>query len=201
MTTFSEIIDIAMIGINDYELNISSISISEENFNLIQSSISYAEYVAKCESAVPEFIEPVSSKRYDYIKVQNYFDYASYLADMERILLNKLYAFLVKAIPNFDNCPKMASVDYDKQLFNEELTDIEKSILADLTILAWYERENNDIRQFRAMIQNKSEANRYSEGNLLKERTNRETSMKEAIDVKKAKYDLKNNFKVGSWEF
>ncbi len=198
MTTYDEIIDIAMISINDYELN-KVVAISEENFDMLQNSSDYTTYIDECNSHVLEFITPVSNRRYDYIKSQGYATYENYIVDMEKQLTNKLYAYLIKAIPHFEKCPKVFNRDEELKQFNDNLTDIEKSILADLTVLAWLERENNDVRQFRAMIQNKSEANRYSEANLLKERTNKEQILKEAINTRITTYDIKNNFK--DWKF
>ena len=49
------------------------------------------------------------------------------------------------------------------------------------------------------MIQNKSEANRYSEANLLKERMAKEQILKEAINTRITSYDINNNFK--DWKF
>ena len=187
-----------MISINDYELN-KVVIIEEENFNMIQNSSDYTTYIDECNNSNPNFINPVSNKKYDYIKLQEYLSYEDYIEDMEKELKNKLYAYLIKAIPFFDKCSKVFNRDEELKQFNEDLTDIEKSILADLTVLAWLERENNDIRQFRAMIQNKSEANRYSEANLLKERTNKEQILKEAINTRITSYDINNNFK--DWKF
>lgn len=198
MTTYDEVIDIAMISINDYELNRIT-AISKENFELLQNSSDYTTYIQECDKHITELINPVSTKRYEYIKAQGYLTYEEYIDDIDKTILNKMYAFLMKAIPLFDKCPKVFNRDEELKQFNEELTDIEKSILADLTVLAWLERENNDIRQFRAMIQNKSEANRYSEANLLKERTNKEQILKEAINTRITTYDIKNNFK--DWKF
>lgn len=198
MTTYDEVIDIAMISINDYELN-KVVTISEENFDILQNSSDYTTYIDECNNHVPEFIPPVTSKRYDYIKSQGYESYENYILDMEKTITSKLYSYLIKAIPFFDKCPKVFNRDEELKQFNEDLTDVEKSILADLTVLAWLERENNDIRQFRAMIQNKSEANRYSEANLLKERTSKEQILKEAINTRITTYDIKNNFK--DWNF
>lgn len=198
MTTYDEVIDIAMISINDYELN-KVITISEENFDILQNSSDYTTYIDECNNHIPEFIAPVTNKKYDYIKSQEYETYEDYITDIEKTMSNKLYSYLIKAIPFFDKCPKVFNRDEELKQFNEDLTDIEKSILADLTVLAWLERENNDIRQFRAMLQNKSEANRYSEANLLKERTSKEQILKEVINTRITSYDINNNFK--DWKF
>lgn len=198
MTTYDEVIDIAMISINDYELN-KITSISNENFDILQNSSDYTTYYNECNSHIPEFINPVTAKKYDYIKSKEYTSYQDYIQDVEDSIMNKMYAYLIKAIPHFEKCPKVFNRDEELKQFNEDLTDVEKSILADLTVLAWLERENNDIRQIRAMIQNKSEANRYSEANLLKERTNKEQILKESINTRITTYDIKNNFK--DWKF
>lgn len=172
---------------------------AEDNFNLLQNSIEYSDYQSKCEANTPNYIASVSSSRYEYIKSKGFLAYDDYLVDLDNIICSKLDAFLVKAIPNFDNCSKMDSVNYNDREFTDTLSDTEISILADITVFIWYERENFDTKQFTGMIQNKSEAHRYSEANLLRERTNKENSLREAIDTKKAKYDLKNNFK--EWKY
>ena len=198
MTTYDEVIDLAMISINDYELN-KITAISKENFDILQNSASYTDYFNECNTHIPEFINPVSTKRYDYIKSKEFATYNDYIEDVDNMILGKMYAYLIKAIPHFEKCPKVFNRNEEEKQFNEDLTDVEKSILADLTVLSWLERENNDIRQFRAMIQNKAEANRYSEANLLRERTNKEMALKESINTRITTYDIKNNFK--DWKF
>lgn len=102
-----------------------------------------------------------------------------------------LIGFLTRAIPNFDNC----LVDLSKQDENgfvEDLTIYEKDILADWTVIKWLDKEINDVRQITGMMQNKNEAHRYSEANLIKEKLNMRTAKYEEVDRKQTKYDIKN---------
>ena len=135
MTTYDEVIDIAMISINDYELN-KITAISKENFDILQKSLDYTTYYNECNSHIPEFINPVTAKKYDYIKFKKYASYEDYIKDIEDTILNKMYAYLIKAIPHFEKCPKVFNRNDELKQFNEDLNDVEKSILADLTVLA-----------------------------------------------------------------
>lgn len=137
-TTYDEIIDLALISIEDYRLN-----------NLFKSS--------------PEKFKLV------------------------------LEGFLVRGIPSFDNCIKdLSDRDDTTKSFNFTLDDMEKSILADYTVLAWLDKQINDVRQITAMLQNKQEAHRYSEANLLNAKRERRIQIAEDVAQKKTRYGLKN---------
>lgn len=104
-----------------------------------------------------------------------------------------LTGFLVNAIPNFDNCLKDLSDRNDETMtFNIELNYNEKDILSCWTVIQILKKEIFDIRQIRGMIQNKSDANRYSEANLLKEKQNLCSYLIEDVDLKQTKYGIKN---------
>ena len=79
-----------------------------------------------------------------------------------------LEGFMVRAIPHFDNRMKdLSDRDDEARVFNVSLTDEEKSIIADWTVIMWLDKEIADTRQITAMLQNNKEAHRYSEANLL----------------------------------
>jgi hypothetical protein len=104
-----------------------------------------------------------------------------------------LTGFLVNAIPNFDNCVQDLSLrDDDDMTFDIELDYYEKDILACWTTIQILQKEIFDIRQIRGLIQNKSDANRYSEANNLKEKQNLKIELIEAVDLKQTKYGLRN---------
>jgi len=108
-----------------------------------------------------------------------------------------LTGFLVNAIPNFDNCTQdLSDRDDDTMTFNIELDYYEKDILACWTSIQVLQKEIFDIRQVRALIQNKSDANRYSEANLLKEKQNLKIQLIEEADLKQTKYSIRNQ----DWE-
>ena len=104
-----------------------------------------------------------------------------------------LTGFLVNAIPNFENCVKdLSDRDDDGMTFNIELDYNEKDILSCWTVIQILKKEIFDIRQIRGMIQNKSDANRYSEANLLKEKQNLCSHLIEDVDLKQTKYGIKH---------
>ena len=108
-----------------------------------------------------------------------------------------LTGFLVNAIPNFENCIKnLSDRDDEDMTFNVELDYQEKDILSCWTVIQILKKEIFDIRQIRGMIQNKSDANRYSEANLLKEKQSLCSHLIEDVDLKQTKYGLKRQ----NWE-
>lgn len=112
----------------------------------------------------------------------------------EENLMMYLEGFLKKAIPRFYNCRKDLSDrdDYLRQ-FNCDLDDLEKNILADYLVVAYLDKEIIDRRQITGMMQNKNEANRYSEANLLKEKQSLRTAKFENASYYQTIYDLRNN--------
>ena len=83
-----------------------------------------------------------------------------------------LEGFMVRGLSNFDNCKKDLSDRNDElHRFNIKLDDVEKSIIADWTVITWLDKEINDTRQITSMLQNRNEAHRYSEANNLKAKT------------------------------
>lgn len=138
MTTYDEILDLALISIEDYHLN----SLSKDS---------------------PEKFKTI------------------------------LQGFLIRGLPSFDNCVKdLSDRDDDNATFNFTLNDMEKSILADYTVLSWLDKEINDTRQITAMLQNKQEAHRYSEANLLNSKRARRIQIAEDAAQKKTRYGLDN---------
>lgn len=104
-----------------------------------------------------------------------------------------LQGFLIRAIPNFNNCLKsLEDRDDDKSVFNIDLDDDEKSILADWLVIMYLDKEILDRRQIVGMIQNKNEAHRYSEANLLKEKLDMRTRKYEQVRNKQRDYSLKH---------
>ena len=139
-TTYDEIIDLALISIEDYRLN-----------SLFQSS-----------------------------------------PDKFKIVLE---GFLIRGISGFDNCVKdLSDRDDDLRQFNCDLDDTEKNILADYLVIAYLDQQILDRRQITGMMQNKNEANRYSEANLLKEKQALKVAMIENVNNYQTIYDLRNNY-------
>lgn len=104
-----------------------------------------------------------------------------------------LQGFLIRAIPNFNNCLKsLSDRDDENNTFNVELDDDEKNILADWLVIMYLDKEILDRRQIVGMIQNKNEAHRYSEANLLKEKMDMRTRKYEQVRNRQRDYSLKH---------
>lgn len=101
-----------------------------------------------------------------------------------------MIGFLTRAIPNFDNCKNDLSLRNDSG-FESDLNLYEIDILADWTVIKWLDKEINDVRQITGMMQNKNEAHRYSEANLLKEKVNMREVKREEVDRKQSLYGLR----------
>lgn len=196
MTPYDEILDLALVSIEDYRLNKLARYMSEEDFDLIQQSTSYSNYVDLCGQSE---VTPLNEKDYDKIVSKNYTNYQAYVDDSLKNLSDIMEGFMVRGLPNFTNCKKnLSDRNETTRVFNVSLTDLEKSIIADWTVLAWLDKEINDVRQITGMIQNKTEANRYSEANLLKEKTNHKVQLQEDVNKKQTEYDFLN-IPWGDW--
>lgn len=113
----------------------------------------------------------------------------------EENLFIQLEGYLKRAIPKFYNCKKdLSDRDDDLRQFNCDLDDTEKNILADYLVIAYLDQQILDRRQITGMMQNKNEANRYSEDNLLKEKQALKVAMIENVNNYQTIYDLRNNY-------
>lgn len=193
-TTYDEIIDLALVTIEDYRLNmLANQHVDEENYNLIIDSSDYEGYKTSCSTNIP-VLKPVTIVDYNKIRDEEYLSYDEYvdasLATFKRIM----DGFMIRGLPNFDNCVKDLSDRNDKtRSFNFVLTETEKEILADYTNIMWLDKEINDTRQITAMLQNKNEAHRYSEANNLNAKRERRIQLNEDVSYKKTRYGLANN--------
>ena len=136
MTSYDDILDLALVSIEDYHLNRLAVD-SPKDFNIV------------------------------------------------------LEGFMVRGLANFENCRKdLSDRDDTLRVFNCELSEIEKSIIADYTVIAWLDKEINDVRQITGMMQNNKEAHRYSEANNLNAKINRRNQLIEEIATKKTTYSF-----------
>lgn len=193
-TTYDEIIDLALVSIEDYKLNmLANQIIEEDNYDLIISSDTFEDYQEACVAAVPQ-IDPVTQYNFNKIKDAGYSSYEEYVEESMNTFKTIMDGFMVRGLPNFDNCLKdLSDRDDDLRTFNFELTDREKEIIADYTDIMWLDKEINDTRQITAMLQNKNEAHRYSEANNLNAKRERRIQMNEDVSYKKTSYGLRNN--------
>lgn len=105
-----------------------------------------------------------------------------------------LEGFMIRGLSNFSNCIKDLSDRSDEnRMFNISLDDLEKSIIADWTVIMWLDKEINDTRQITSMLQNRNEAHRYSEANNLRAKTDHRIQMVEDVKHKQSLYTLKHN--------
>ena len=141
MTSYDDILDLALVSIEDYHLNRLSVD-SLKDFNIV------------------------------------------------------LEGFMVRGLANFENCKHdLSNRNDEERVFNFELSEIEKSILADYTVIAWLDKEINDVRQITGMMQNNKEAHRYSEANNLNAKINRRNQLIEEVATKKTTY----SFSKSNW--
>lgn len=190
MTPYDEIIDLTLVSIEDYRINKLARLIDDVNFDMISKSETYLDYVELCEQ---NEVTPLREKDYNKIKLKNYVNYTEYTDSALLELKNAMEGFMIRGLANFTNCKKDLSNRNDElRVFNEPLTDLEKSIIADWAVITWLDKEINDTRQITGMMQNKVEANRYSEANLLKEKTNHKVQLQEDVNKKQTEYDFLN---------
>ena len=141
MTSYDDILDLALVSIEDYHLNRLTVD-SPKDFNIV------------------------------------------------------LEGFMVRGLANFENCKHdLSNRNDEERVFNFELSEIEKSILADYTVIAWLDKEINDVRQITGMMQNNKEAHRYSEANNLNAKINRRNQLIEEVATKKTTY----SFSKSNW--
>ena len=137
MTKFDDIIDLALIKVNDYRLS---------------------KLYAKSE-----------------VDFQTYVD-----------------GFLISAIPSFVECRQSLDYNLEEREFNVDLTNLEQSILADLWIISWYERDNNTYAFYRQHLQSASSFKNHSESQNLKENSTYIDKLREELDRKKVSYQLED---------
>lgn len=80
-----------------------------------------------------------------------------------------LQAYLIKGVPRFVECLQDLSYDVNTESFNSDLTDLEMDILADYTVISWYESNINDVLEFKETLQDR-EFKRLATGQNLKPR-------------------------------
>lgn len=139
MTSFDEIIDLALVTVNDYRLS-KLAGQGEENFN-------------------------------------TYVD-----------------GFLISSIPYFPECRQSLDFDAEQRQFESDLTNLEKSILANLWIIQWYARDNQTYALYRQHLQSASSFKNHSESQNLKENSIYLDKLREELDRQKISYQLQEFF-------
>lgn len=80
-----------------------------------------------------------------------------------------LQNYLLKGLPRFTECLQPLTYDLSTQTFTADLTDVEIDILADHTVICWYEDNLNDVLEFKEALQDR-EFKRLATGQNLKPR-------------------------------
>ena len=139
MTSFDEIIDLALVTVNDYRLS-KLAEQGEENFN-------------------------------------TYVD-----------------GFFFFFFPYFPECRQSLDFDEEQRQFESDLTNLEKSILANLWIIQWYARDNQTYALYRQHLQSASSFKNHSESQNLKENSIYLDKLREELDRQKISYQLQEFF-------
>ena len=101
--------------------------------------------------------------------------------------------FLVRAIPNFDNCVQnLESRNDSTRTFTIILTTDEKVILSELMMVQWLKKDVNDIKQMELHLSDPKAFKHYAESNNLKEKRELLNSHQEAADKLMLRYSQKN---------
>ena len=101
-------------------------------------------------------------------------------------------SLLLAAIPKFFRCNQ--SLDYNTvtRQFNNQLTSLEISILADLWILEWFKKETQDSRKINALLQSSGSFKSHSAAQNLKEKSTYLDGLREKVEQKMTNYQLQN---------
>ena len=115
-----------------------------------------------------------------------------YLQAWPTEISNYLQGFLMKAIPDFDNCVQnLEDYNLTNTQFNANLTLTEKSILSNLMVIKWLNKEINDVTQFNLHL-NDTDFKHYSEAQNLQQKTSHRDGLREIINQDMTRYGLKN---------
>ena len=101
-----------------------------------------------------------------------------------------LDGFLLTAIPNFRNCRQSLDYDIEQRQFNADLSSMEQSILADLWVIEWFNKETNDATQIQNKLQVASAFTSHSASQSLKEKSTYLDKLREGVDLKITQYQL-----------
>ena len=102
-----------------------------------------------------------------------------------------LQGYLLKGVPRFTECLQPLTYDTETQSFDSDLNNIEIDILADWTVISWYEDCLNDVLEFKEPLQDK-EFKRLATGQNLKQRQEYLTNLYTRVRQNATNYQWKN---------
>lgn len=100
--------------------------------------------------------------------------------------------FLISAVPNFFQCRQ--SLDYDavNREFVSDLTTTEISILADLWVIEWFDRETQNSAKINALLQTSGGFKTHAASQNLKEKGVYLDGLREKVYQKITDYQLQD---------
>lgn len=101
-------------------------------------------------------------------------------------------SYLIAAVPNFTRCKQSLSYDATLRQFDNELTDLEISILADYWILAWFEKQTQDSKKFNALLPSSGSFKSHSAAQNLKEKNTYLNGLREKVSQKVTDYQAQD---------
>lgn len=101
-------------------------------------------------------------------------------------------SYLIAAVPNFTRCKQSLNYDATLRQFDNELTDLEISILADYWILAWFEKQTQDSKKFNALLQSSGSFKSHSAAQNLKEKNTYLNGLREKVSQKVTDYQAQD---------
>lgn len=99
---------------------------------------------------------------------------------------------LYAAIPNFTRCNQSLEYDASLRQFNNTLTPLEISILADLWIIEWFAKETQDSRKINVLLQSSGSFKTHTAAQNLKEKYSYLNGLREKVEQKMTNYQLQD---------
>lgn len=100
--------------------------------------------------------------------------------------------FLISAIPNFFQCRQSLEYDMTTRQFVSDLTNTEISILADLWIVSWLQRETQNSAKINALLQTSGSFKTHAASQNLKEKSAYLDGLREKVYQKITDYQLQD---------
>lgn len=120
--------------------------------------------------------------------------YEGFLKYMEGMLLMSISRFEGRCEQSLEYEDNITEEGLPSHIFKSSLTLMEKTILADLMVMTWMERETNDATQVNLMLTGRDKK-RNSESTNLKEKSERLDRLREKVQDLMMQYQLQpSNF-------
>mgnify|MGYP003297084387 CR=1 FL=1 len=100
--------------------------------------------------------------------------------------------FLLSAIPFFKECRQSLIYNLCDRVFEADLTASEKSILANLWVIQWYAKDNQNYAMYRQHLQNSSSFKNHSESQNLKENSIYADKLREEVNRQIVAYQMED---------